>query len=166
MELLPVTGINHHVSPGAGHPPQPRKRLNHCVAADGVYQRVPDTQHDVKPFAGGCGKIHPPAAQKRDRQPLSPEPGSRTLDHRVASVGRPHREAPAREHGRVDTRAAGRVQHGTCAAGPLQQAGRRRMVYRASVSNLVVVEHPVIVGGKHLVGVSHEVVVCQTPRNI
>ncbi len=38
MELLPVTGVNHHVSPGTGHPPQPRKRLNHCVAPGGVYQ--------------------------------------------------------------------------------------------------------------------------------
>src|SRR6266567_6570136 len=25
MKLLPVTGINHHISPGAGHPPQPGK---------------------------------------------------------------------------------------------------------------------------------------------
>ena len=46
---------------------------------------------------------------------------------------------------------------------PLQQAGRRWMVYRASVSKLVVVEHPVVISGKHLVGASHEAVVCQTP---
>jgi len=38
VELLPVTGINHHVSPGAGHAPQPGKRLNHRVAPGGVHQ--------------------------------------------------------------------------------------------------------------------------------
>src|SRR5215467_484783 len=27
MELLPVTGVDHHVSAGTGHPPQPRQRL-------------------------------------------------------------------------------------------------------------------------------------------
>jgi len=32
--------------------------------------------------------------------PLPPEPGSRTLGHRVASIGRPHGETPAREHRR------------------------------------------------------------------
>jgi hypothetical protein len=38
------------------------------------------------------------------------------------------------------------------------------MVYRATVSNLVVAENPVVVRGKHLVGVSHDSVVCQTPE--
>jgi hypothetical protein len=40
------------------------------------------------------------------------------------------------------------------------------MVYRASVSKLVVVEHPVVISGEHLVGASHEVVVCQTSRDL
>jgi hypothetical protein len=102
MELLPVTGVNHHIAPGTGHPPQPRQRLNHRVAAGGVDQRVPDAEHHVKPFAGGRGKIRPPTAQQRDGQLLSRKPGRRTPGHRVAAVGRPHGEAPAREHRRVD----------------------------------------------------------------
>jgi hypothetical protein len=163
MELLPVTGINHHVSPGTGHPPQPRQRLNHGVAAGGVHQRVPDTKHNVKPFASGRGKIRPPIVQERDRQPLPPKPGGRTPDHRLASVGRPHGEAPAREHRRVDARTAGRVKHHACAADPPQQACRRGQVYRPPVSKLAVVEHPVVVGGEQLIGASHKTAVCQTP---
>lgn len=88
-------------------------------------QRVPDAKHNVKPFAGGCGKIRPRTAHQRDRQPLAPEPGGRTLDHRVARVGRPHAEAPAREHRRINARAARGVQHSAGATDPLQQARRR-----------------------------------------
>src|ERR1700689_87464 len=48
VQLLPVTGVDHHVSPGTGHPPWPRKRLDYWVPTGGVHQRVPDTKHNVK----------------------------------------------------------------------------------------------------------------------
>ena len=40
------------------------------------------------------------------------------------------------------------------------------MVYRASVNKRVVVEHPVVVGGEHLIGASHEIVVCHTAAHL
>ena len=38
MKLLPVTGIDHHVSAGADHLPEPGERLDHGIAAGGVHE--------------------------------------------------------------------------------------------------------------------------------
>ena len=54
------------------------------------------------------------------------------------------------------------MPEGSWATDPLEQARRRRPVYRAPVSNRVVVEHPVVVGGQGFIGTSHEIVFCQT----
>jgi hypothetical protein len=61
--------------------------------------------------------------------------------------------------GRVLPRARRPCPHRDSFAG---SACRRRLVYRAPVSQRVVVEHPVVVGGQGFIGTSHEIVVCQT----
>ena len=104
--------------PGTSHPPQTGERLDHRVPADGVHQGVASAEHDVEPLVDGVGQIRPQALLDRDGQPFPPEPRRRGLDHRVASVARPHAEAPAGEHRRVDTGTASRVEHGATGTGP------------------------------------------------
>jgi hypothetical protein len=162
MEFLPVTGIDHHVPAGTCHPPQPGKRPDHRVAASGVHQRVAGAQHDVEPPVDGGGQVRPQTALDRDRQPFPPEPRRRDLDHSLAPVGRPHAEAPAGEHRRVDPGPAGSVEYVAARADPLQQARRRGLADRGSAGQLAVVEDPVVVGGEAMVGVSHE---AQSARN-
>src|SRR5262249_59915102 len=82
---------------------------------------------------------------------------------RAAAGAPPGGDPPPREGGRVAPGAAGRIQHGVCPAAPPQQPCRRGQVYRPPVSKRVVVEHPVVVGGEHLIGASHKIAVCQTP---
>ena len=66
---------------------------------------------------------------------------------RSANVGK--------QHHRVDAGAAGRVEHGAAAAGPLEQAGRGGTADRFPAGQHVVAEQPVVVGGERQVGVSH-----------
>ena len=75
------------------------------------HQRVAGAQHDVEPPVDGGGQVRPQTALDRDRQPFPPEPRRRDLDHSLAPVGRPHAEAPAGEHRRVDPGPAGSVEH-------------------------------------------------------
>jgi len=156
VELVPVAGIDHHVPSGTGHPPQPDERLDHRVAAGRVHQRVAGAQHHVEPLLDGGGQVRPQAALDPDRQPFPAEPRRRDPDHRLAPVGRPHAEAPAGQHRRVDAGAAGRVEHGAVRADPLQQARDGGPVDRGSAGQRAVVEYPIVVSREAMVGVSHE----------
>jgi len=130
-----------------GHPPQPGERFDHRVRAGGVRQGVPEAEHDVKPLVDGVGQVRPQTLLKRYSQPFPPEPRRRDRDHRIASVGRPHAEAPPCERRRVQPGAAGRVEHGAAGTESLEQICHHGLVDRESVGQRVVVVEPVVLVG-------------------